>query len=88
MGDPHGARLEQENVEGDEDGVGQVEGDLGGRLDTHQHRGDEDGVGQVKEELSGGLTRVDMEARAWRPRGVVGFGGLGLKTTKCNIPKI
>jgi hypothetical protein len=38
-GDPHAVRSEQENMEGDEDGVGQVEGDLGGRPDTHLHRG-------------------------------------------------
>src|SRR6266508_3110961 len=43
-------------------------------------RRDEDGVGQVREGLGGGRTRVDIEAREWRPLGVGGFLGLGLKT--------
>src|SRR6266540_4355263 len=43
-------------------------------------RWDEDGVGQVGEGLGGGRTRVDIEAREWRPLGVKGFLGLGLKT--------
>src|SRR6266508_3310768 len=43
-------------------------------------RQDEDGVGQVEEGLGGGRTRVDIETREWRPLGVGGFLGLGLKT--------
>src|SRR5438128_6748276 len=42
--------------------------------------GDEGGVGQVEEGLGGGRTRVDIKAREWRPLGVGGFLGLGLKT--------
>src|SRR5207237_9971786 len=43
-------------------------------------RRDEDGVGQVEEGLGGGRTRVNIETREWRPLGVGGFLGLGLKT--------
>src|SRR6266540_6614554 len=42
--------------------------------------GDEGGVGQVKEGLGGGRTHVNIKAREWRPLGVGGFLGLGLKT--------
>ena len=42
--------------------------------------GDEDGVGQVEEGLGGGRTHADIKAREWRPLGVGGFLGLGLKT--------
>ena len=42
--------------------------------------GDEGGVGQVEEGLGGGRTHVDIKAREWRPLGVGGFLGLGLKT--------
>ena len=42
--------------------------------------GDEGSVGQVKEGLGGGRTHVDIKAREWRPLGVGGFLGLGLKT--------
>src|SRR5213075_3357310 len=34
----------------------------------------------VGEGLGGGRTRVDIKAREWRPLGVGGFLGLGLKT--------
>ena len=42
--------------------------------------GDEGGVGQVEEGLSGGRTHIDIKAHEWRPLGVGGFLGLGLKT--------
>src|SRR5438105_4739639 len=58
MGDPHGVRSEQEDMED----------------------GDVDSVGQVEEGLGGGRTHADIEAREWRPLGVGGFLGLGLKT--------
>ena len=42
--------------------------------------GDVDGVSQVEEGLGRGRTHADIKAREWRPLGVGGFLGLGLKT--------
>ena len=61
---------------------GGVMGDLHGVRSEQEgvEDGDEGGVGQVKEGLGGGRTHVDIKAREWRPLGVGGFLGLGLKT--------